>query len=82
MLEVRPSLLLTATAEKIIHGVPHDSRCLQGTVLMCAPDVRSGIQPGDEVLFRRPEGTIPRYALLSEELIEAIVSYPKYGEEL
>jgi hypothetical protein len=79
MLEVRPSLLLTATPEKIIHGMDHVAKCLQGRVEMCAPDVTIGVKPGDEVLFKRPEGAIPDHALLSEDMIEAIVSYSEYG---
>ncbi len=80
-LEVRPNLSLSGDEKRIISGTDIRERVLLGVVSRIAPGVTVDVKVGDEVLFRRPEGEVPATAIMDQELLLAVVSYPKYGAD-
>ena len=78
MLEVRQTLGPTS---ELIRGIFPTETALRGRVLGCAPGVMLGLEPGDEVLFRRPEGPLPEVTFVSEDQVLAVLTYPTYGED-
>jgi len=78
---VRPNVDVSGDEKRIISGIDVRERVLRGVVSRIAPAVTIDVQVGDEVLFRRPEGELPEVALMDQELVLAVLSYPKYGAD-
>ena len=72
-------MVVSGDEKRIISGIDVHEKVLQGVVRRIAPGVTVDVQLGDEVFFRRPEGALPEVAIMDQELLLAVVSYPKYG---
>ena len=79
-LEVRTKVILSGAKKRIISGTDINERVLQGVVRRIAPGVTVDVKIGDEVFFHRPEGQVPETAIMDQDLLLAVVSYPQYGE--
>lgn len=74
-------MILSGAKKRIISGTDINERVLQGVVRRIAPGVTVDVEIGDEVFFRRPEGQVPETAIMDQDLLLAVVSYPQYGED-
>ena len=69
------------TASLIAAGISVRDTILRGKLVLVSAAVQEEgeLRPGDEVMFRRPQGPIPELAFIDADMILATVEVPAYG---